>query len=162
MEQKLISNNINKNVLKTHLSFLKSHIESAGKLEFKMLPFQKYDEKTFNPKYWKKFSSNVEEHIDFIGSYYVFSDFGNCVYHNGNVYNKSKRINGTMLKDICDEAHIIFKLKNGYWIYMYLYSLISGLEDWGCDNVISYASLDIEQLVKYGIANKYHKKLGLV
>lgn len=161
MENRLISNNIDKNVLDTHLSFLYLHIKQSNGLNFRMLPFQKYDKIAFNGKYWKKFVKNPKKYIDFIGSYYVSSCYNQSYYHNG----ISFKFNYDIAKKqttYADEAHVIFKLTNGYWVYIYIYATYSGLESYGCDGVICYCSKNIEELITYGIAYKYHKILGFI
>lgn len=161
MESQLLSNNINKNILKDDLKFLVDNIKYNGCLDFKLLPFQNLNKKDFNNIYQNRLSRNPEKHIDIIGAYHVVKD-GKLIKNNS-VTKELSNMNMKNYQNLCldhsDEAHIIYKLDNGYWVYTYLYADYSGL---GHYNIVSYVSKDILELVTYGIDWKYLKLLGIV
>jgi len=164
MEAKLLSNNISKEILQGELRFLISNIQHCGYFDFRLMPFQKLDKKDFNNIYKRSLSRNPAKHIDFIGAYHVMDD-GKLIQNNrtnrnfSDLKTKSYR---NLCHDHSDEAHIIYKLDNGYWVYTHLYSDYSGLTWWGVDDMITYVSKDIDELITFGIDWKYLKLLGLV
>lgn len=160
MEAQLLSNNISKNVLKGDLKFLVDSIEYCG-LDFRLLPFQKLNKNDFNKKYWKKISKNTEDHIDIIGAYHIKSTgYGGYIKTNNITQIQDKLVMNDDY-EFNDEAHIIYKLDNGYWVYTHIYSAYSGFTPWGIDNMISYTSKDLDELITYGIARKHWKLLEI-
>lgn len=160
MEALLLSNNINKNVLQSDLKFLVDNIEFCGGLDFRLLPFQKLNKNDFNKKYWNKLSNHAEDHIDVIGAYHIISICDGYIKTN-NITQMQDKIVMNDDYEFNDEAHIIYKLDNGYWVYTHLYSAYSGLVPYGVDDIINYTSKDLDELIKYGIARKHWKLLGI-
>ncbi len=113
--------------------FLEGHFKCTGRIEFRLLPNQKYDHKAFSNAYWNKFIKNIKAHVDLITAYYVDDT----------------------------DAHILLKLTNEYWVYIHIYGAYSGLSYWGADEITSYCNKDINYLINYGIAQKDYEKLGI-
>lgn len=161
MESQLFSNNINKKVLKDDLKFLVDSIEFNGGLDFRMLPFQKLNKNDFNKKYMNKLAKKIEDHIDVVGAYHITSRNFEYIEHKHNNQITQHKIKEKLTNVIQDEAHVIYKLDNGYWVYTHLYSAMSGLTPWGIDEVINYTSKDLDELITYGISRKYWDLLNL-
>jgi len=122
------------------------------KNEFWPLPFQNKKEfTTFDKKFWKNFYSR---HLDFIASYWfryedilVFENVPCHRYQDG---------------DDEYEFHFLCKLKNGFWMYIHMSSLMTYNFEWDCEDYMKiYVSRNLNYLVKYGIAVKNYKKVGI-
>lgn len=161
METQLLSNGISKNVLKDDLKFLIDSIEFNGGLDFRLLPFQKLNKNDFDKKYMNKLAKKTKEHIDFIGAYHITSYQYEYIEHKHNNQTSHYKIKEKLANIIQDDAHVIYKLDNGYWVYSHLYSARSGLTPWGIDEVINYTSKDLDELITYGITKKDRELLGI-
>lgn len=166
MEVQLLTNNISKNILKDDLKFLVDNIKHNGCLDFRLLPFQNLNKKDFNNIYQRKLSRNPERHIDIIGAYHVVKVNDDELIKNNSVTRKLSNMKMKSYQNLgldhSDEAHIIYKLDNGYWFYTHLYADYIGLVPYGVHDMISYVSKDLNELITYGIDWKYLKLLGIV
>ena len=125
------------------------------------MPFQKINKNDFNKKYWQKLSKNPKEHIDIIGAYYIISVCDGYIKTNDTVQKIKQSEKNKNNYEYDDEAYIIYKLDNGYWVYTHIYSAYSGLISYGVDGIINYVSKDLDELIQYGIAKKHRKLLGI-
>lgn len=110
--------------------------------------------------FWKNFYS---KNLDYICSYW-FRNYNILITENtnGNIPLITEKIN--ILKKSYDdfEFHMICKLKNNYWLYVYISSYISFNFNFCPDFTRNYISNDIDKLVKYGVAIKDYYKIGIV
>lgn len=134
-----------------HIPFFYPLFCNINQQDFDLLPFQdpKELEEIDTKHLWKKFYKNV----DYIASYYYTTD--------GKTTNNNVQVKGIPFYNDNYIFHLLCKLKNGFWLYIYMCEYITEFETGLSLPRKMYAHKNVDILVKYGIPTKYYDWLNI-